>query len=328
MPRGKSKKKSEPEPVEVEEPEEADSCQSDAEVDTEWAKKYTGENQMTWFRTIIRAQATDVMKDIIASEVQKLMKDALADTKRQVNEFQSKISQLEEQNTKLKASIDIEELRSENKKLRRNVEKLQFQLHQKDVKLKELVVKLDCIEQKDYRNEVQMVGLDESTSEEEDMKKVIKVAKEKMGVKLKRADVKGVTRLGRKSSEKITPRDLVVTFKDNTTREVFYDNRKKLVVSKAPQHNIYVNDRLTNYRKSLFYEARKLYKGRRLYAVWTQKGNVLVRRTEDGPVKQINKFEDLKTWKETETSSSFNSSSSVEISSHLSDYDIYVDSDV
>ena len=207
------------------------------------------------------------------------------------------------------------------------MEKLQFQLHKKDVKLDELVVKVDCIEQKEFKNEVQMVGLDECASEEDDMKKVIKVAKEKMGVKLKRTDVKAVTRLGRKSSEKVTPRDLVVTFKDEITREVFYDNRKKLVVGKVPQHNIYVNDKLTNYRKALFYEARKLYKGRRLYAAWTQKGNVLVRRTEHGPVKQINNFEDLKIWKETETNSSSNFSSSVEISSHLSDYDIYVDSD-
>ena len=88
MPRGKTKNKN----PEVEEPEAEDTDQSDAEADAEWAKKYTGENQMTWFRTIIRAQATDVMKDIIASEVQHHMKETLANTKRQVTELQSKIS--------------------------------------------------------------------------------------------------------------------------------------------------------------------------------------------------------------------------------------------
>ena len=82
----------------------------------------------------------------------------------------------------------------------------------------------------------------------------------------------------------------------------------------------------------MFYEARKLYKGRKLYAAWTQKGNVLVRRTEDGPVKQINNFEDLQMLKDTQIrssstsmqNSSLDSSYSVEITSHLSDYDIYV----
>ncbi len=95
MPRGKSKKKGSPEPEpEVDEPGAEDTCESDAEADAEWAQKYIGENQMTWFRKIIRAQASDVMKGIIAEEVQKHMRDTITNVKRQVTELESKISVL------------------------------------------------------------------------------------------------------------------------------------------------------------------------------------------------------------------------------------------
>ncbi len=214
----KTKKKGEETPEEPSSPIQGD------DGTEEWMSKYLGENQMTWFVGIIKTHA------------KKALRETMPELERSLNEKVVKVQ--------LKAAEDVEELKSENKKLRRMVEKLQFQLHKKDAKINELVVKIDCIEQKDFINEVQMVGLDESTSEEGDMRKILKVAKEKMGVKLKKTDVKAVTRLGKKSSDKVTPRDLVVTFKDQATREVFYNNRKKLVLSKVPQSNIYVASQL------------------------------------------------------------------------------------
>ncbi len=101
--------------------------------------------------------------------------------------------------------------------------------------------------------------------------------------------------------------------------------------------NIYINDRLTTHRKGLFFEARKLYKARKLFATWTQKGNVLVRVKENDPVIQINNYDDLQRLRDTrlrrygmsEQNSSRPSSYSEEpeVASHLSDYDFYVESD-
>ncbi len=309
MPKDKKKKKDD-QPDQCEQRE--DISLEEEEETAAWLAKYTGENHMTWFVGILKTHASKAVREI------------MPELERKFNEKIEKVQR--------KASEDIEAMRSENKKLSRAVERLQFQLHKKEVKINELEVKVDCLEQKDFINEVQMVGLAESASEEEDMKKVLKLAKDKMGVKLKKSDVKSVTRLGKKSN-KVTPRDLVVSFNEQTAREAFYNKRKNLVPSKVPQNNIYVNDRLTNHRKALFYEARKLYKSRKLYAAWTQKGNVLVRQKEDGPIKQINSFEDLRmltgnrlgSCNSSMEISSPDPSYSAEISSHLSDYDIYVE---
>ena len=204
-------------------------------------------------------------------------------------------------------------------------------------KISELVVTIDSIAQKEFTNDVQVVGLGESPSSEEDMKKVVKMAKEKMGMKLKKTDVKSIHRLGKMSPHKAMPRDLVIRFKDQTTRDEFHNNRKKMATSKLSQQNIYINDRLTTLRKGLFFEARKLYKARKLFATWTQKGNVLVRVKENDAVIQINNYDDLQRLRDTklrrydtsEQNSSLHSSHTDEpdVTSHLSDYDFYVESD-
>ncbi len=126
--------------------------------DEEFLQKYSGENsQAMWFRNIIRAQAKHVMEEAIADEVQK----ATGNIKQLLPEFESQI--LQNVNKKFQeTSKIIEELQTENKKLRRSVEKLQFHLNQKDEKMAELAIKLDSIEQREFTNDVQIVGIEES----------------------------------------------------------------------------------------------------------------------------------------------------------------------
>ncbi len=246
------------------------------EVDTEWAQKYIGENHMTWFRTIIRAQATDVMKGIIAEEVQHHMKDAITIIKRQVTELETKISKLEEQNLKKE----------------RLLKRMEFESQKDKKKIDDLTSTLDELQQDRLRTSVQIVGLPESSKQEEDVKKIVKVAHDKLGMKLKKHDLLEVYRLGKKTEGKT--RDVVVKFEEKKARDQFYQNRKKAAPHKDPSKNIYVNDQLTNLRKGLFYQARKLLKSHKIHAAWTQNGNVLVRKLEGDPVIQILKYEDFR----------------------------------
>ncbi len=91
--------------------------------------------------------------------------------------------------------------------------------------------------------DVQIVGLAETKSEKDDLKSMLKLSKEKMGIKLKAADVKSIHRLGKKTQNR--NRDIIVSFDDTTVRDAFYQKRKSLSVNKDPSKNIYVNDRLT-----------------------------------------------------------------------------------
>ncbi len=128
--------------------------------------------------------------------------------------------------------------------------------------------------------------------EEEDIKKIIRLAHDKMGIKLKKQDFTEIHRLGKKSEGK--SRDVVVKCSEKKTRDNIYQNRKKTAPHKDTKQNIYINDQLTNYRKGLFYQARRLLRGHKVYAAWTQNGNVLIRKSEGDTVKQVCNYDDLR----------------------------------
>ncbi len=83
--------------------------------------------------------------------------------------------------------------------------------HGKDKsKIKDLMITVDELQQSQHRASVQIVGIPESESKEADLKKVIKLAKDKFGLKLKTDDLPEVYRLGKKCEGK--NRDLVIKF--------------------------------------------------------------------------------------------------------------------
>ena len=112
------------------------------------------------------------------------------------------------------------------------------------------------------------------------------------------------------------------------TGQKFYENRKKTAPHKETSRNIYINDHLTNYHKGLFFSSRKLLKSKKLYAAWTQNGNVLVRKTENGTIKEIRSHEALAEYMDkfrlpATSDDDFNSGpgdSEEDLISHLSDY--------
>ncbi len=91
-------KEAAPQPEIEEEAESSD--HSDPEADNEWMQKYMGDNQMMWFRKIIRAQATVVMKDIIAQEVNKIIGERLSEQKKEmtheIKQLSDKVEQLDD----------------------------------------------------------------------------------------------------------------------------------------------------------------------------------------------------------------------------------------
>ncbi len=183
-----------------------------------------------------------------------------------------------------------------------------------------LLYEVDSIEQKDYSSDVQIVGFEESKEEKDDLKNLLKMCNKKMSINLKPADIKTMHRLGKRVPDK--HRDLIVSFNDQKVREAVYDSRKKVAGNKDPSKNIYINDRITNHRKGLFYSARKLSKSKKMFAAWTQRGNVLIRKSEGGPVVQINNYRDLNMDQGADMGiSSATCSNSETLRSHLSDYD-------
>ncbi len=95
---------------------------------------------------------------------------------------------------------------------------------------------MDKLQQERYENSLQLVGLPESQSDTEDIKQVIKLSKEKLGIKLKSSDLQEVTRLGKKNRSK--PRNLTLKFRDKSVRNNMYERQKKTMTNSDPSKNI------------------------------------------------------------------------------------------
>ncbi len=169
---------------------------------------------------------------------------------------------------------------------------MEFESQKDKKKIEDLTITIDELQQDSLRSSVQIVGLPECDKDGEDAKKIVKLAHDKLKMKLKKQDLSEVYRLGKKMEGKT--RDIVVNFAEKKTRDQFYLKRKMTTPHKDPGKNIYINDQLTHFRKGLFYQARKMLKSHKLHAAWTQNGNVLVRKSEGGSVLQILKYQDLR----------------------------------
>ncbi len=114
-----------------------------------------------------------------------------------------------------------------------------------------------------------------------------------------------------------------------STRNEVYRHKKKLTMHKDPKRNVYINDKLTEHRQHVLYGGRMCVKSRKLFAAWSQGGNILVRKTEKGKITQIHNHEDLRNLMDSvpSTTSRSNEDKS-ELLSHLSDYDFSYSSDI
>ena len=230
---------------------------------------------------------------------------------------EANIKNHQEETEKLKKTVEA--LQQNDAKKSRMIERLQYENSVKEEKIQELMTKVDSFEQNQYEKDVQLVGLSESADEEDDIKQVQKLAHKTMGMKINVTEVEEIIRLGKKSDNKA--RDTIIRFKSKKTRDTFYSNRKKSAASENIKENVYVNDRLTSYRKNIFYAARQLFKQKRVTAAWTQHGNVLVRKTpNDGP-KQIHSHKDLEEFRVTEMLQTRDAQDNDSIVTHISDYD-------
>ncbi len=171
------------------------------------------------------------------------------------------------------------------------IKRLQQKILQKDEKIREVLIKIDSMEQVQYENDVQLVGLPEPVSETNDVTQILNLAHKQMGIDITQNDIVETTRLGRKTSSK--PRDLLVKFKNKEIRNSFHEQRKKTAPYKKTEENVYINDHLTRHRKELFYSAQHLFKRKKIAAAWTQQGNVLIREKVNGAPKQIFCLKDI-----------------------------------
>ncbi len=203
---------------------------------------------------------------------------------------------------------------------------MEYEHQQQHNTITALRIQIDECEQQNYASHLQVVGLSDE-DEKQDAKRFVKLSKEKLGLKIKESDIEKTTRLGKKKAGKLRP--LLVKFKTADTKERIQGERSKLVNHSSRTSNVYLNDRLTKHRQNLLFAARKLVKGRKLFAAWSQGGNILVRKTDSSKILQARDHTDLMEIKlHAEHIMKKPSEDESTLISHLSDYDYSYDSDM
>ena len=308
--------------------------------ETAWSdpKFNYSELTMTQLKNMIRTLAEEEykkkyeeLKSDIEEEVEWRVSAQTEEMEETIENMKNEVSAIKEENKILKKEISaIKEerdvLKLENSKLSRKIERCEYKLSCiKMRQLQELKVKLDEVEQKFFERDVQLVGVpelpeDHECSEEKEIEKIVILAREKMNIMIQNSSIEKLHRLGKRKENK--PRDIVVRFRNNRMRNKFYQNRKKTVNYSDPENNIYVNDHLTEYRTNIFYATRQLVKRKKIFAAWTQQGNVLIRKNEGDQPEHIRSHEQLSKMKLTD-----DTTDNSEDQDHFEDMDEYNDSD-
>lgn len=170
--------------------------------------------------------------------------------------------------------MELTDVKAENAKLKKMIERLQFQLGKKEDDIEHLEAKIDDLAQKELEKNVRIIGLTENDHDIEDVQKIAKEYK----LKLKKADIVETIRLGSNSRKKKC-RDLIVKFREKSVREDFY-NCRKTNRDKEILKGVYTNEHLTERRSSLFYTGRQMVKHKKIQAAWSQSGNILIRKDD------------------------------------------------
>ena len=169
------------------------------------------------------------------------------------------------------------------------LERVKKQLYEKEDTIKAMSMKIDELEQTNRRTNLRIVGLPEE--EDEDVtSKVIDLTRDKLKMEnIQQNDFEFIQRLGAKHCK--PSRDVMVRCSNITIKNQIYSRRKSLRSSNNP---VYINEDLTNQRGKLFYHARKLKKAGKLFGVWSQEGNIMIKVKEDTQPTPVQDYDALK----------------------------------
>ncbi len=204
-------------------------------------------------------EVNNLQKDFsdVKSTIDKLTKDSDAlNNLQQAAEFQ--VEQLQER------------LDNVEEKNNFSIQKLYKQIETKDEVIRKVQEKNDELEQIHKLNNLRIAGLEEDDGEDVQCK-VITLAK-KMKLALESTDITDARRMGPRKENKT--RDILVRFSSSLPRDTLYKRRKMLRDTNEP---VYVNEDLTQRRSLLFYEGRRLRKQGKIFGIWSQKGNILIK---------------------------------------------------
>ncbi|XP_053623387.1 uncharacterized protein LOC128682599 [Plodia interpunctella] len=172
-----------------------------------------------------------------------------------------------------------------------------------EMTVKTLEVQMSSLMQKGLRKEVEIMGIQENTTEQPAHLGFVIAAK--IGVTLDPSDIEEASRAGPRRStadlkDKYISRPLVVRFAKTSVRDSFLKEaraRRNLksndIVEGCPEQRVYVNERLTTENRHLFRAARERANACDFKFCWVKNGSIYIRKKEGSPAVRIQSQNDL-----------------------------------
>ena len=183
-----------------------------------------------------------------------------------LSEFQNFRDEYVKDITELKSSL--EELKAQNITLKKKVKSLQHDVDEKENIIIELEKAVAEHQQYTRRNNVEIAGIPDSTTQELLEDKVIQLAGS-IDIKLQSSDIEACHRL-KKSKNPNMPQVTIVRFINRKHAELLHRNKKKLTKKSLTniglgKHKIYIINNLCPYYKVIMGKASQLYKEKKIF---------------------------------------------------------------
>ncbi len=145
----------------------------------------------------------------------------------------------------------------------------------------------EYLEQQSKMKNLRIVGLSEENGEDLE-EKIIDLVQDNLNLTtIDSSDIETACRLGKVTREKT--REVLVRFRDEDTRNLIYKCRRNI----PREAHIYINEDLTAMRGKLYYDARQLKRAGRLFSVWSQGGNIIIKMTESSIPRPVESYTQL-----------------------------------
>ena len=188
------------------------------------------------------------------------------------------IKDVQQNNNKLQGQVQV--LEKTNTELRQQTTRLTERLEALESysKLDNLIIK--GLPEKSYAERGSLSAESSDViveSQASVMSTVLTFCKDTLHVPVMESDVSTAHRMKAGPKDKIRP--IIVRFTSRRVRDAIFRARKAL--KDQPGSKVYVSEHLTRTASSLFYDARKLHRERKIHSTWTQNGTVFVKTTAD-----------------------------------------------
>lgn len=233
-----------------------DSTPTDTSTITDMASSQTGQQtaqpaQLTSPHITIPSsemlKLSDMLKDTFRGEIVNLVDSVVTGV---LSGLSDRIASLEEKNLNLER---------ENRSLRARVTSLEKAA--------------DQAEQYSRRNCLRITGIQEDPGEDTD-EIVLKMAAD-LGADIQINDIDRSHRVGKRRSDRVKPREMIVKFATFRTRQKLYKLRTSL--KNKGYNGVFLNEDLTKTRSKVLYDARQIVKSEQAKGVWTSDGVILIK---------------------------------------------------